>query len=105
MNNKKAIIKKAVLDQRVLDLAQIKQKKGHKGQKKVKINTKVAEVVSDKLKKKLRHRDLRDLKTKFVKYIMILLLAHVVMLIFTGNVKVNGIPVLKWDIWLNRVML
>jgi 23S rRNA pseudouridine2605 synthase len=43
-----------VLDQRVLDLAQISQnlrcKKGTRA-KKVKINTKVAEVVSDKVKK------------------------------------------------------
>jgi 23S rRNA pseudouridine2605 synthase len=54
MNNKEGNNKKkAVLDQRVLDLAQISQNlrcKRHKGQK-VKINTKVAEVVSDKVEK------------------------------------------------------
>jgi hypothetical protein len=66
--NKEGNNKKAVLDQRVLDLAQISQnlrcKKG-KGQKKV-INTKVAEVVSDKVENRIRHlRDLK-LKTKFV---------------------------------------
>jgi 23S rRNA pseudouridine2605 synthase len=46
--------KKAVLDQRVLDLAQISQNLHARAQgpKKVKINTKVAEVVSDKVEKK-----------------------------------------------------
>jgi hypothetical protein len=61
--------KKAVLDQRVLDLAQISQNLHARAQgpKKVKINTKVAEVVSDKVEKnRIRHlRDLK-LKTKFV---------------------------------------
>jgi 23S rRNA pseudouridine2605 synthase len=70
MNNKEGNKKKAVLDQRVLDLAQISQnlrcKKKAQGPK-VKINTKVAEVVSDKVEKnRIRHlRDLK-LKTKFV---------------------------------------
>jgi hypothetical protein len=53
MNNKEGNIKKKVLDQRVLDLAQISQnlrcKRGRA--KKSKINTKVAEVVSDKVEK------------------------------------------------------
>jgi 23S rRNA pseudouridine2605 synthase len=69
MNNKEGNNKKAVLDQRVLDLAQISQNLRCKkrAQKKVKINTKVAEVVSDKVEKnRIRHlRDLK-LKTKFV---------------------------------------
>jgi 23S rRNA pseudouridine2605 synthase len=71
MNNKEGNNKKkAVLDQRVLDLAQISQnlrcKKKRQGPKS-KINTKVAEVVSDKVEKnRIRHlRDLK-LKTKFV---------------------------------------
>jgi 23S rRNA pseudouridine2605 synthase len=55
MNNKEGNNKKAVLDQRVLDLAQISQNlrcKKAQGPKKVKINTKVAEVVSDKGEKR-----------------------------------------------------
>jgi 23S rRNA pseudouridine2605 synthase len=65
---------------------------------KVKINTKVAEVVSDKKKPNQapKRPKVKD-EIRLNKYIAILVLAHVVMLIFTFNRKrkVNGIPVVE----------
>jgi 23S rRNA pseudouridine2605 synthase len=63
------------------------QKKGTRA-KKVKINTKVAEVVSDKVEKKQNQAPKRPKvkdEIRLNKYIIILVLAHVVMLIFTFN--------------------
>jgi 23S rRNA pseudouridine2605 synthase len=78
-------------------------KKRHKGQK-VKINTKVAEVVTDKVEKnQIRHQKRPKVKDEIVliNTLPILALAQDVTRISTtsGNVKVNGIQLLKWDIW------
>jgi 23S rRNA pseudouridine2605 synthase len=93
-----------VLDQRVLDLAQISQnlrcKKGHKGQKS-KINTKVAEVVSDKVEKKPNQAPKRPKvkdEIRLNKYIAnsgACSRRDADIYIQSGNVKVNGIPVVE----------
>jgi 23S rRNA pseudouridine2605 synthase len=77
---------------------------------KVKINTKVAEVVSDKVEKKPNQAPKRPKvkdEIRLNKYIAnsgACSRRDADIYIQSGNVKVNGILLLKWDIWLNWVI-
>jgi 23S rRNA pseudouridine2605 synthase len=89
-----------VLDQRVLDLAQISQNLRCKRGPKVKINTKVAEVVSDKVEKPNQAPKRPKVKdeirlNKYIANSGACSRRDADIYIQSGNVKVNGIPVVE----------